>query len=64
LLSGISGIDSVKKIGQSAYVAETTSDNDIRPVLFRFEVKNDLIILTLREQQQSLENVFQELTKK
>lgn len=64
LLSGISGIDSVKKIGQSAYVAETTSDNDIRPVLFRFAVKNDLIILTLREQQQSLENVFQELTKK
>lgn len=63
LLSGISGIDKIEKLGQKTFVVETTSGQDIRPALFNFAVKNNLVILTLNEQQQSLENVFQQLTK-
>ncbi len=38
-------------------------ENDIRPAIFNFAVTNNLTLLTLREKQQNLENVFQDLTQ-
>ncbi len=38
-------------------------EDDIRPAIFNFAVTSNLTLLTLREKQQNLENVFQDLTQ-
>jgi ABC-2 type transport system ATP-binding protein len=53
----------IEQIGKTSFLAESENNFDLRPLLFHFAVSNHLILLTLKEQQQSLENVFQELTK-
>ena len=61
-LRKISGLVKIEKINPNTFVAESDSA-DLRPAIFRFAVDNQLVLLTLKEQQQSLENVFQELTR-
>lgn len=62
-LQKVSGIRKTEQINQTTYIAESDDSTDLRPALFRFAVNNQLVLLTLKEQQQSLENVFQDLTK-
>lgn len=62
-LRTIPGLRSVEQTGKSSFLTESEDNVDLRPLLFHFAVANQLVLLTLREQQQSLENVFQELTK-
>lgn len=50
-------------LNTTTFLAESANSVDLRPELFRFAVQNQLVLLTLKEQQQSLENVFQGLTK-
>lgn len=59
-------INKVKNVNQSGSIFEIESEGnvDIRPLIFQFAVDNQLTILTLKEKQQNLENVFQELTLK
>ena len=59
----IPGLLRVEQTGKSSFLAESENNIDLRPLLFQFAVSNGLILLTLKEQQQSLENVFQELTR-
>lgn len=61
-LRAVEGIDSLELITPASFVVESLKA-DIRPALFRFAVQNQLILLTLKEQQRSLENVFQDLTR-
>ena len=63
LLRKIPGLLRVEPINFSTYQAESERGIDLRPLLFQFAVQNQLILLTLNEQQQSLENIFQDLTK-
>jgi ABC-2 type transport system ATP-binding protein len=42
---------------------ESAGETDIRPAVFEFAVKNQLVLLTLNEKQQNLEGVFHELTQ-
>ncbi len=42
---------------------DSAVEDDIRPAIFNFAVENNLTLLTLREKQQNLENVFQDLTQ-
>lgn len=42
---------------------EATPEKDIRPDLFHFAVRHNLVLLTLREKKDSLEHVFQHLTR-
>lgn len=63
LLRNIPGLLKIEQTGKNGFLAFSDSSNDLRPLLFRFAVSNNLVILTLKEQQQSLENVFQELTR-
>ena len=63
-LQNISGVRKIEQTGKSSFLVESETNVDIRPLLFQFAVSNGLVLLTLKEQQQSLENVFQELTKK
>jgi ABC-2 type transport system ATP-binding protein len=62
-LSKISGLHKINQINRTTYIAESDGNADLRPALFQFAVQNQLVLLTLKEQQQSLENVFQDLTK-
>jgi ABC-2 type transport system ATP-binding protein len=62
-LRKIPGILKIEQTGKTSFFAESGGNFDLRPLLFHFAVSNHLILLTLKEQQQSLENVFQELTK-
>ncbi len=43
---------------------EAEGGEDIRPAIFKFAVNNNLTLITLQEQQQNLETVFQQLTQK
>jgi len=62
-LSSIPEVAKVEQLSSSTYILESGSKTDLRPAIFNFAVHNQLTILTLKEQQQSLENVFQDLTK-
>jgi ABC-2 type transport system ATP-binding protein len=58
-------INGVKKAGFSGkfWEIESTGETDIRPAIFEFAVKNNLVLLTLSEKQQNLESVFHEVTQ-
>ncbi|MCD6354965.1 MAG: AAA family ATPase, partial [Prolixibacteraceae bacterium] len=62
-LLAIAGVKNVIAEGK-CWKIESAVSNDIRPAIFRFAVENHLTLLTLREQQQNLESIFQQLTKK
>ena len=61
-LRKLSGIGKIEKINQTTFLVESVKNTDLRPAIFKFAVDNQLVLLTLKEQQQSLENVFQDLT--
>jgi ABC-2 type transport system ATP-binding protein len=58
----IEGVKNVELQG-NIFEIESTGEKDIRPDIFDFAVKNQLIILTLNEKQQNLESVFHQLTQ-
>lgn len=63
-LESIQGLERLEPMSQTSFLVESNGQVDLRPLLFQFAVANNLILLTMKEQQQSLENVFQELTRK
>jgi ABC-2 type transport system ATP-binding protein len=62
-LSGLEGISRVNKVKENVYLIEASGSSDIRPVIFQFAVKNGLTVLSLQQQEGSLEEVFRQLTK-
>ena len=62
-LNEIPGISSVVSIDNNSFLLETTQENDIRTDIFRFAVKNNLILLSMFKKEKSMEDVFRELTK-
>jgi len=62
-LKNVSGVSGIETVNKTTFLAESDNGQDIRPELFHFAVQNQLIILTLKEHQQSLEHVFQDLTR-
>lgn len=48
--------------GEKSFLVDSATQEDIRPLLFRFALENQLTLLALQEQKQSLENVFRQLT--
>jgi ABC-2 type transport system ATP-binding protein len=59
----INGLRKLEAINSTTFLAESDLVTDLRPALFHFAVSSQLVLLTLKEQQQSLENVFQDLTR-
>ena len=45
------------------FIFTTEENEDIRPEIFRFAVKNNLTLLTLQQKEQNLEEIFINLTK-
>ena len=58
----IEGVQQANPISGNLWELESKGENDIRPAVFQFAVKNNLTLLTLQEKQQNLENVFHQLT--
>jgi len=61
-LAEIENVSSVKKIRNNVWLIESEGDEDIRPLLFNFAVKNNLTVLSLHKQETNLEEVFRHLT--
>jgi ABC-2 type transport system ATP-binding protein len=50
-------------LNENKWEIESTGIQDIRPAVFEFAVKNRIVLLTMNEKQQNLENVFHQLTQ-
>jgi ABC-2 type transport system ATP-binding protein len=61
-LAEIKNVSSVKKIRNNIWLIEVEGDEDIRPSVFNFAVKNNLIVLSMNKQENNLEEVFRHLT--
>ena len=61
-LNGIEKVSSVKRISKNIWLIEAEGEDDIRPLIFNFAVKNNLTVLSLNKQVSNLEDVFRHLT--
>ena len=57
------GITTVEAVGTNAWLVESNNSVDLRKLIAQFAQKNNLLVLTLRKEEKSLEEVFKELTK-
>lgn len=62
-LAKISSIRKVEEVGTNSFLLEANLDNDIRKIIAQYAKEKDLLILTLRKEEKTLEEVFKELTK-
>jgi ABC-2 type transport system ATP-binding protein len=58
----IPGVTGLKKTGDNLWHIEAEGEEDIRPVIFSFAVKNNLTVLSLQKEESNLEEVFRHLT--
>ena len=61
-LKDILNVSSVKRVQNNLWLIEAEGDQDIRPAIFNFAVKNNLTVLSLNRQESNLEDVFRHLT--
>jgi ABC-2 type transport system ATP-binding protein len=61
-LKEIAHVGTVRKIRNNLWQIEAEGDEDIRPALFNFAVRNSLTVLSLQKQENNLEEVFRHLT--
>lgn len=59
----IKNVSRVCILKNNAWVIESDGDEDIRPEIFSFAVKNNLTVLSLQKQENNLEDIFRRLTK-
>jgi ABC-2 type transport system ATP-binding protein len=57
------GITTVESVGINAWLVESDNAVDLRKLIAQFAQKNNLLVLTLRKEEKTLEEVFKELTK-
>ena len=62
-LKQLVGIDTVERVKAGTYKIEGKEGVDIRAELFRFAADKQLSLVGLKQEQQNLESIFQELTK-
>jgi ABC-2 type transport system ATP-binding protein len=61
-LLSIPNIVKVQEIRKDLWLIEAEGEEDIRPALFSFAVKNNLTVLSLQKEESNLEEVFRHLT--
>ena len=57
------GISNVENVVENAWLIESSANLDLRKVIAQFAQKHNLLVLTLRKEEKTLEEVFKELTK-
>ncbi|NOX46743.1 MAG: gliding motility-associated ABC transporter ATP-binding subunit GldA [Chlorobi bacterium] len=60
----IKDVHQANKQKGNSWILQANVTEDIRPLVFEFAVKNNLKVLSMQKSEQSLEKVFQKLTKK
>jgi ABC-2 type transport system ATP-binding protein len=63
VLSKIPGVSKLEQVNPSTYLIESESIDDLRKTVAQFAQQNNLLVLTLRTEEKSLEEVFKSLTK-
>lgn len=63
--ASLAKIDHVRKVEKvvNGWLLETTDDVDLRKVIAQYAQQNNLLVLTLKTEEKTLEEVFKELTK-
>jgi ABC-2 type transport system ATP-binding protein len=61
-LAGITNITRITSLKENTWRLESEGEEDIRPLIFSFAVKNNLTVLSLQKQESNLEDVFRHLT--
>lgn len=61
-LQKIPGVAKVLQLKENKWLLLSLPKEDIRPIVFQFAVNHKLTVLSLTEQEKSLEDIFQELT--
>jgi ABC-2 type transport system ATP-binding protein len=61
-LKEIANVSTVKQVENRIWLIAAEGDEDIRPAIFSFAVKNNLTVLSLQKQESNLEEVFRHLT--
>lgn len=64
LFRTLPGFVSAENVSGNTWLIISNSEEDLRPVLFSLAVSNDLSILTIQREEESLEEVFHKLTKR
>jgi ABC-2 type transport system ATP-binding protein len=59
----IQGVKKVESIGKNRYQIKSALADDLRSEVFQFAVSNNLILLEMKKETSSVEDVFQQLTK-
>lgn len=63
-LKNIPGVEDVASMGDNSWKIVASLESDVRKELFNYAVKNNRSVLTLNREEQKLEDVFKQLTKK
>lgn len=63
ILQKIPGVGTILQLKENKWLLQSQSKEDIRPYIFQFAIDQKLTVLSLTEQEKSLEDVFQELTQ-
>lgn len=61
-LKKITGVGRIEQLGEG-WLLETSEEIDLRKAVAQFAQQNDLLVITLRKEEKSLEEVFKQLTK-
>lgn len=62
-LAKITTIRKVEQVGENSFLLEASMEIDVRKIIAQYAKDNDVLILTLRKEERTLEEVFKELTK-
>jgi ABC-2 type transport system ATP-binding protein len=63
-LRKVPGINRVQDLGNKRWLLTCKANEDIRTAIFQFAVQHQMVVLELKQQEQSLEQYFQKLTDK
>lgn len=62
-LQKIEGVNKIEAVGNGTFLIASKTNADLRKTIAKFAQHNNLLTLTLRKEERSLEDVFKELTK-
>lgn len=59
----VSGITKVESVAENSWLVESKGNIDLRKAIAQFAQQNNVLVLTLRKEERTLEEVFKSLTK-
>jgi len=62
-LEAIEGVTAVEQKTEAAFVLTCIADRDIRPAIFKFATEKGVSLVGLTQEEVTMENIFQDLTK-